>query len=265
MNCPYCGLYMSDPSINRCLRCGLTLPGRTSSALGGAAKSGKGKRLGRKLRNLFIAAVATLLLFVCLVSGYFILGSLHSKTGSTSTIPGSNAVLFSDPLTTDINNWSNDGNHCFFQGQAYHVKNNSVCYASIGNIGDATISVQVKQVDGSLLLPYGLVFRRVSQSEWYQFTVDSSGNWAFSRAVSQTKQQPAVIEEIVASIPNAVIKQGFNASNTLLVQAKGSHFVFFINGAKVGEADDSTYANGEIGLLATGTTEVAFNNIKITN
>lgn len=258
MNCPYCGLYMSDPSIKACLRCGGPLLGRTSSTLSGLAKPGQRRR--RKWRNLLLAAVATFLIAACGIAGYFVFGFPGPQTRSSSAIPGSNSVLFSDPLTTDNNGWSSDGSHCFFQNLAYHVKNNIVCYSSVGSIGDATISVQVKQVAGSLLLPYGLVFRRVSQGNWYEFSIDSTGNWSFSKAVNN--QQTLAI---VTSTPNTAIKPGLNASNTLLVQAKGAHFVFFFNGTQVGQADDRTFASGGIGLLATGTaTEVAFNNIKIT-
>jgi hypothetical protein len=258
VNCPYCGLYMSDPSIRVCLRCGATLPGRTSSTLSGLSKPGQ--RRGRRWRNLFLAAVVTFLLAACIVSGHFLFGFPGSQTGNFPTLPGSSAVLFSDPLTSDINNWSIDNNHCFFQDQAYHVKNNIVCYSSAGSIGDATFSIQVKQVAGALLLPYGLVFRRVSQGNWYEFTIDSNGNWAFSKAV---KEQDL---EIVHSTPTTALKRGLNATNTLVVQAKGTHFVFFVNGTQVGEANDSTFTSGEIGLMVTGAgTEVAFNNIKITN
>lgn len=259
MNCPYCGLYMSDPSIKACLRCGLTLPGRTSGTLSGPIKLGQRRR--RKWRNLLLTAIVTFLIAACAVSGYYFIRLRVPQTGGTPALPASNAALFSDPLTTNVKNWSIDKDHCFFQDQAYHVKNNIVCYSSAGSIGDAQISVQVKQVAGSLLLPYGLVFRRVGLGNWYEFTIDSTGNWGFSKAVNNK-----VTEEIVPSTPNAAIKRGLDVSNTLLVQAKGSHFVFFVNGIQVGQADESTYANGEIGLTATGAgTEVAFNNIKITN
>jgi hypothetical protein len=258
VNCPYCGLYMSDSSIKACLRCGGPLLGRTSSTLSATAKPGY--RRSRKWRNLLIAAVATFLIAACIVSGYYVFGLSGPQTRSLPAIPGPHSVLFSDPLTTNINGWSSDINHCFFQDLAYHVKNNIVCYSSVGSIGDATISVQVKQIAGSLLLPYGLVFRRVSQGNWYEFTIDSTGNWSFSKAANQ--QTLAIID----STPSTAIKPGLNTTNTLLVQAKGAHFVFFVNGTQVGQTDDSTFASGEIGLTATGAaTEVAFNNIKITN
>lgn len=258
VNCPYCGLYMSDPSIKTCLRCGGPIAAKTSIPLSAFAK--QRQRRSRKGRNLLIAAVATFLVSACVVSGYFVFHLPGPQTRSNPAIPGANSVLFSDPLTTDNNGWSSDGSHCFFQDLSYHVKNNIVCYSSVGSFSDALISVQVKQVAGSLLLPYGLVFRRVSQGNWYEFTIDSTGNWSFSKAVNNQQTLP-----IVSSTPNTAIKPGLNATNTLLVQAKGAHFVFFVNGTQVGQADDSTFASGEIGLLATGAeTEVAFNNIKIT-
>ena len=69
-------------------------------------------------------------------------------------------ILYQDPLTHNTNGWANIGSHCFFQDNSYHVENNTVCFAPAGNFGDANITVQARQLAGSLLHPYGIVFRR---------------------------------------------------------------------------------------------------------
>jgi hypothetical protein len=45
----------------------------------------------------------------------------------------------------------------------------------------------------------------------------------------------------------------------------GSHFDFFVNGTKVGQADDYNYGSisGQIALDGSDTIEVVFNNLKI--
>lgn len=256
MRCPYCDLYISATSAQICPRCGQLLSGSIGSTLGTSARPA---RKSRRKRKFLFAAIIILVVAAGAIYGYYTLGIPGHLVSGSTTIPGTNTVLFSDPLTTNINNWSSDSSHCFFEANAYHIKNNSVCYSSAGSIGNASISVQAKQVAGSPLLPYGLVFRSGGKGNWYEFDIDSNGSWDFVKVVNDTTS------EIVHSTPNKAIKSGLNTTNTLMVQIKGSHFVFFVNGAQVGQADDTTFSSGETGLAVLGaSTEVAFNNFKIT-
>ena len=257
MRCLHCDLYISATNAQICPRCGQPLPGSMGSTLGTLARPARKS----KKRGKFLSAAVIILIIIAAgaVYGYFVfLAPGHQANGSTS-IPGTNTILFSDPLTSDINNWSSDSSHCFFRDNAYHVKNNIVCYSSAGSIGDASISVQAKQVAGSPLLPYGLVFRRVGRGNWYEFDIDSNGSWDFVKVVNNNTSM------VIDSTPNKAIKSGLNTINTLLVQTKGSHLVFFVNGTQVGQANDPTFSSGETGLAVLGAgTEVAFNNFKIT-
>lgn len=64
---------------------------------------------------------------------------------------------------------------------------------------------------------------------------------------------------------HVAIEIGPRQSNTLEVRAQGSHFVFFVNGAQVGTADDTTLPRvGEIALRAAGNAEVVFTDLTIT-
>ena len=74
------------------------------------------------------------------------------------------------------------------------------------------------------------------------------------------------LTDILPYVPSNAIKGGLNVVNTLQVQAKGSHFKFFVNGVMVGEADDSTYATGYTGLSGGGGgIEDAYNNFLVTS
>ncbi len=302
MICSQCGLYISDPSAQACPRCGQFLSNRPDSAFGGAPTpsdpwySGSQpsqpgyqtpapgyqtptpgyqapgasqwmqpslaptyptpvRRSSRKRRTIVAVLVAFIIVFACFGVSYAVyVARNHPISGN---LPGSN-VLFSDSLTSDNGNWSTETPHCFYQSNAYHIKNNYICYSPAGDISDAVVTVQVEQVAGSTLYPYGIVFRRVSTGNWYEFDIDSNSKWLFSKSVNGTNTT------LVDYTPNAAIKGGLNSSNTLRVEIKGSHFVFFVNGTQVGEADDSTFASGKVGLSANGTsTEVAYTNFEI--
>jgi hypothetical protein len=206
------------------------------------------------------------LLFLCLcIGGLFLLGASQAghKAGiATATpFPGTTpnaTILYQDPLTSPTSGWANDGSRCFFQDSSYYVQNNTVCYAPAGDISDANFTVQAKQVAGSLNAAYGIIFRREDINNWYEFDIDSNSKWVFLKVVN------GQAHFLVNFTPNLAIKGGLNSVNTLLVQAKGSHFTFFVNGANVGQADDSTFVTGLSGLGANQSIEVAYNNLQIT-
>ena len=176
----------------------------------------------------------------------------------TPTSTGTGAVLYQDAFTSEATGWSNDS-HCFFEKNSYHVRDGYLCYAPAGNIGDGNFSVDAYQVSGDPVWFYGIVVRRVSKGNYYAFYVDGNSQFLFSKYVNGTRT------DILAITPSAAIKGGLNTINTLLVRAQGSHFTFYVNGTKVGEADDSTFTTGYSGIEGGGGgIEVAFNNFKIT-
>ena len=103
------------------------------------------------------------------------------------------------------------------------------------------------------------MLRRPSTGNYYSFYIDSNSKWGFSKHVNNTRT------DVIPYQFNAAIKGGLNVKNTLLVRMKGSHFDFYINGTKVGQADDSTYTSGLSGLFGNDNIEVAYNNFKITS
>jgi hypothetical protein len=223
-----------------------------------ARKSGGARRVF--LVTGIVVGLLVVIIAVCVGSALlinFTQASLKANSAQ-APVPGTN-VLFSDPLTSNTNGWSDNTSHCFFQDNAYHIKSSFYCLAPAGNIGDAIITVKAEQVAGSLLYLYGIVFRRVSTGNWYEFDIDSNGKWAFFKIVNDTAYR------LVDYTPNAAIKGGLNTINTLLVQAKGAHFVFSVNGTQVGKTDDSTFASGRAGLSAGGAdTEAAYTDFEIT-
>jgi hypothetical protein len=183
----------------------------------------------------------------------------QTPSGATAPTPTPQGMIaFQDPLTSNGYGWANDS-HCFFQNNSYHVKDGFVCFAPAGSFGDANISVQVKQLAGSQFYPYGIALRvNGNTRSWYEFDIISSRQWVFFEIID------GAVSFLTPYTFNTAIKSGLNTINTLLVQAKGTSFTFFVNGTRVGEASDSTFASGLTGLGASVSIEVAYTNFQIT-
>jgi hypothetical protein len=166
-------------------------------------------------------------------------------------------VLYQNALTSSSSGWTNDQN-CFFGPDGYHIKGNSLCIVPAGNLKDADITVQVKQVSGATTHAYGLGFRRPSAGSRYEFDIDGGGKWIFYKCA------PGTCATVINLTPNAAIKGGLNTPNTLDVRAVGSHFDFSVNGTKVGQRDDTSYPSGEVVLVGDTASEVVFSNLLIT-
>jgi hypothetical protein len=125
-----------------------------------------------------------------------------------------------------------------------------------GELDNADISVQVKQITGQTTQPYGIGLRYIP-GFLYRFDITSDGKWTFDVC-------HGACTAAVGLTANPAIHKGLSATNTLEVRAVGSHFDFFINGAKMGQADDDTTEAGPASLDASSGIEVVFNNLKIT-
>jgi hypothetical protein len=180
-----------------------------------------------------------------------------TATASGTVTPGA-TVVYQDALTSDNGGWAVDPPRCQYADGGYEITGNYICYAPAGVISDATITVEAKQTQGITTRAFGIVLRRASQGNYYEFNVDSNSKWIFFKVVGNS------VTSIVDFTENAAIKGGLNSVNVLAVQAAGSHFDFFVNGTHVGQADDSTFASGRAGLAANTDIQAIFNNFKVT-
>src|SRR5579885_2525794 len=76
----------------------------------------------------------------------------------------------------------------------------------------------------------------------HNFLINSNSLWSFAKFVNN--QGTALVSEKA----DPAIKPGLNIVNTLLVRMQGGHIDFFVDGAKIGAADDATFSAGLIGL-----------------
>ncbi|HYX50322.1 MAG TPA: family 16 glycoside hydrolase, partial [Ktedonobacteraceae bacterium] len=181
----------------------------------------------------------------------------------TNTTP-----IFADDLSTDfISDWYVDYTNCTFIGNTYHVivkQNNAfqTCKSSILSYDNAALQVDVSLLSGSNA---GIILRATDQ-QFYEFGIDNQGNFFFRRHDPDVAGGGSFTDLIPATKSNAIFPG--KRKNTLLVIANGSNFDLFINGTYVGNYQDSTYTNGQIGFsVATYSTvnaaEASFSNLKV--
>lgn len=190
-------------------------------------------------------------------AGGVTLGSL--TIGGAGTGPGGGTLIYQDALNGSTkSDWTGDSN-CFFGSGGYHINAAFICYSPADKVGDGVTTVSVKQTSGPITYGYGLVIRRPSKGNYYEFLIDSNGKWLFDKVVNGTTT------DIAPFTANSAIKTGLNQPNTLSVSAKGSHFVFSVNGTQVGIADDTTFTSGDTGLSGNNGIEVVFTDLSIAN
>jgi hypothetical protein len=178
-----------------------------------------------------------------------------ATVGATAT--PTEQTIYENALTTAQSDWQNDAS-CSFKADGYHITAAFICFAPPEDVQDVNVSVTAKQVSGATNHFYGLVLRRASKGNYYVFDIDSNGKWEFF--VVKNNQGTAIVDLTA----NPAILTGLGVANTLQVTAVGSHFVFSVNGTQVGQADDSSFSSGLLGLEGDDGMDVAFTNFKAT-
>jgi hypothetical protein len=187
-----------------------------------------------------------------------------AATATRPAVPTATAVeqvVFSDPLTSPDHPWPQTSGYCDFQGGSYHTLKDYICFAPLGVYSDVNITVQVKQLTGAVDTLFGLVFRYVNTTNFYDFRITSNSLWIFDKLVNGKHTF------ILPQSANPAIQAGIGVVNTLRARIHGTHFQFFVNGTMLGQATDSTLASGVIGLYGPSTsqpTDIAWNNFQIT-
>lgn len=118
--------------------------------------------------------------------------------------------------------------------------------------------MQVAQFSGESNA-YGITLRYTRGVGHYDFIITTGGYWAFY-VCDDAKQS------CMALIPFAhsdALQEGIDTLNTLEARAVGSHFDFYLNGTKVGQANDSTYTSGQVALVGGPNMECVFSNLSI--
>jgi serine/threonine protein kinase len=174
--------------------------------------------------------------------------------------------LLKDNLSSDINaRWPNDGINCTFRQGMYHVIVTSADFLQPCEMNSQTFDNVALQADVTLLSgnDAGLIFR-ANADQFYDFEINNKGEFFLRRHDAGAGSKYNYLIQNMQSATIALARQ----KNTLLVIAKGSDFKLFINGAFVGEAQDSTYTSGQMGFVAGTLTpdksgEASFANLSV--
>jgi hypothetical protein len=88
---------------------------------------------------------------------------------------------------------------------------------------------------------YGLLFQRLDRNNFYLFQISDDQYLTFE-LLDQDEWTTLIDRTKTSAIHPGEVNQ-------LAVRGEGSHFEFFINDEFVGEADDSEFSSGIVGLV----------------
>jgi hypothetical protein len=108
-------------------------------------------------------------------------------------------------------------------------------------VSDFYLIVDAKRVSGTQSSLYGLLFRRLDRNNFYLFQINDDQYFAFE-LLDQDEWTTLIDWTKTSAIHPGEVNQ-------LAVRGEGSHFEFFINDEFVGEADDSEFSSGTVGLV----------------
>lgn len=111
----------------------------------------------------------------------------------------------------------------------------------VAPVSNFYLIVDAKRVNGSKSSLYGLLFRRLDRNNFYLFQINDDQYFTFE--LLDQDEWTTLIDWTKTS----AIRPG--EVNQLAVRGEGSHFEFFINDEFVGEADDSEFSSGIVGLV----------------
>jgi hypothetical protein len=199
-------------------------------------------------------------------------------------------VIMEDPLEQNIHNWPvvTTGSRLFvFKDGAYHIINDDDNNMAVAILPDApgpllstslayTLTMQeIKGDDGSINNQFGMIIRYSQQSkggkvttQFYAFEVRNTSDgeyqfWKFNSSAPEDSRWTKIWSKSFGKEYHQ--GHGSKATNTIKIVASGKNFTFYVNGKKVGTAQDGSIPSGSLGLLVNlKGTEVAFSNLLVT-
>jgi eukaryotic-like serine/threonine-protein kinase len=178
-------------------------------------------------------------------------------------------LALDDPLSDNSqgHSWSEGGDAsgtCDFTGGAYHVKaiqpnTGKGCVANT-NFSDFAYQVQMTIVKGDAA---DIIFRDDTKGNGYYFYINQDGQYEFGIYNCTGNNCKS---NVLRNGPSPAINTGLNQTNLVAVVASGSTIDLYVNNQKIDSYSDSTYSQGQIGVVAydvNSPTEVMFSNAKV--
>jgi len=119
---------------------------------------------------------------------------------------------------------------------------------------DVTLTVRARPLTGEIDQGFGLVWRYRNADNYYITRCNALEDNCTIYHVIDGSRRP---------FQNHSVKVARNAWHTLKMEARGSHFVVWFDGAKVLEARDDTFQSGEVGLWTKADSVIEFDDFTI--
>jgi hypothetical protein len=201
---------------------------------------------------------------------------------ATATAQAAQAVVFDtsrwaealfDPFDQNKYDWSigayegscSTGDRNLLDGRyAWTVTAKSGCimynYPNYQAVEDFYLAVDCQQISGAEDAACGVLLRRMDGDNYYYYFSIGTDQYVRMQAWLETEWTSLLKEKNQAIQPWKV--------NRLIVLARGSHFIFFVNGQYVAELDDGNIARGKVGLIvnlnhAEDTAAFEFDNFEL--
>lgn len=185
------------------------------------------------------------------------LGSLVTPSGTPAAgVPTpeefvKGTLLFEDDFATNKSEWREETGQYknIFQDGKYHVSvYTSGGWMSTGDspqvprLNDFVLEVEGALMEGSNSDDYGVFFRE-AEGEHYYFSINADGTFAFYKSVM------GIWTTLIPETSSPAIKKSPNP-NVIRIVAKGTSFIFFINGTRVGaHYGDDSLSEGTVMLV----------------
>src|SRR5947209_7321516 len=186
-------------------------------------------------------------------------------TAGVASTATSGTLILSDTLASNTNGRWVENTTCVFTGGSYHVKVQQtsflqICPSNTLSLDNAAIQVDVSLLSGN---DAGLLFR-ANGAQYYDFEITDQGQFFLRRHNAGTGASYTYLIENTSS--PVIAPPG--KKNRLLIITNGEDFKLFINGTFMGEAHDTTFASGQVALVAgtlytTNNGEGSFANLKV--
>ena len=208
-----------------------------------------------------------------LLLGWILLAGCRAwiaQDSAQSEDPDSAVVLFQDDFSSHASGWhllAEPGAKAGYDGNAFlfQIFEPERYYWSTPGLEfrDARLRVLVTKRSGSDIGTFGVICRYRDAENFYFFTITGDGYYAVGKFESGVE---SLIGLPVMALGPAIM-QG-NVTNHITVACVGESLSMQVNGAELIRVRDSSFAKGDIGLIAgalsIGDLEVQFENLSIT-
>lgn len=171
---------------------------------------------------------------------------------ATQVPPSNRTILYQDdfsdtnsgwPVTSDASksaSYTADGRY-----QLTALEAQQDIWAHPGqSFGDVSLEVDAAKVEGSDNNNFGLLCRFVDDGNFYFFWISSDGY----QVIGKYQGGQATFLSTEKMQASSAIQQGA-ASNHLRADCVGSNLTLYVNGTQVASASDTSFANGDVGVM----------------